>query len=572
MENLQFHQLSLSDDLLKAIDEMGYVEASPIQSQAIPYLLEGRDVIGQAQTGTGKTAAFSIPLLEKIDPSIRAPQGLVLCPTRELALQVTGEIKKLGKHKRGINSLAIYGGDPIDRQISALKRGVHIIVGTPGRVIDHLKRKTLDFSQVNTIVLDEADEMLDMGFREDIEIILENMPEERQTVLFSATMAKPILALTKKYQKNPMIVKVVKNELTVSSTDQYYFEVKSNLKSIVMTRIIDQYNLQLMLVFCNTKRKVDEVVEELQSQGYHAEGLHGDMNQSQRNRVMGKFRSGLVNILVATDVAARGIDVNDVDAVFNFDLPLDPEYYVHRIGRTGRAGKSGKSFTFISSRERSKLKDVERFTKVNIIRREVPSADELIAIKRDKFTEKIKETILGGELDSYDELIENLTSLGFSKKEMISALVKIHLGEEEKAHQNIDFSDSRESRGDRYERSDRGDRGERSDRGDRDRGSRGGDRDRDRERGRPSGVDRGKMARLFINLGKKSKISPGDIVGAIAGETGISGDLIGSIEIYDKFSFVEVPKKDAEKVIDVMNRSQIKGKPVNIEVAKAKQY
>jgi ATP-dependent RNA helicase DeaD len=572
MENLQFHQLSLSDDLLKAIDEMGYVEASPIQSQAIPYLLEGRDVIGQAQTGTGKTAAFSIPLLEKIDPSIRAPQGLVLCPTRELALQVTGEIKKLGKHKRGINSLAIYGGDPIDRQISALKRGVHIIVGTPGRVIDHLKRKTLDFSQVNTIVLDEADEMLDMGFREDIEIILENMPEERQTVLFSATMAKPILALTKKYQKNPMIVKVVKNELTVSSTDQYYFEVKSNLKSIVMTRIIDQYNLQLMLVFCNTKRKVDEVVEELQSQGYHAEGLHGDMNQSQRNRVMGKFRSGLVNILVATDVAARGIDVNDVDAVFNFDLPLDPEYYVHRIGRTGRAGKSGKSFTFISSRERSKLKDVERFTKVNIIRREVPSADELIAIKRDKFTEKIKETILGGELNSYDELIENLTSLGFSKKEMISALVKIHLGEEEKAHQNIDFSDSRESRGARYERSNRGDRGERSDRGDRDRGSRGGDRDRDRERGRPSGVDRGKMARLFINLGKKSKISPGDIVGAIAGETGISGDLIGSIEIYDKFSFVEVPKKDAEKVIDVMNRSQIKGKPVNIEVAKAKQY
>ncbi len=394
-------------------------------------------------------------------------------------------------------------------------------------------------------------------------------------------------SLTKKYQKDPMIVKVVKNELTVPSIEQYYFEVKSTLKPIVMTRLIDQYNLQLMLVFCNTKRKVDEVVEELQTQGYHAEGLHGDMNQAQRNRVMGKFRSGLVNILVATDVAARGIDVNDVDAVFNFDLPLDPEYYVHRIGRTGRAGKSGKSFTFISSRERSKLRDVERFTKVNIIRREVPSSEELMVIKREKFSEKIKETILEGELDSYDDLIENLTSLGFSKKEMIAALVKIHLGKDEKATENIDFSDARESRGDRPDRSSRGERGDRGGRSgdrfkDRERSSSyGGDRERsrerssyggDRERSGASSSDRGKMARLFINLGKKSKISPGDIVGAIAGETGISGDNIGSIEIFDKFSFVEVPKKDAEKVIDVMNRSQIKGKPVNIEVAKAKQY
>ncbi|CAN5307023.1 DEAD/DEAH box helicase [soil metagenome] len=556
MKNLQFHELSLSEQILSAIDEMGYVEASPIQSQAIPFLLEGRDVIGQAQTGTGKTAAFSIPLIEKIDPELRAPQGLVLCPTRELALQVTGEIKKLAKYKRGINSLAIYGGEPIDRQISALKRGVHIIIGTPGRVIDHLNRKTMNFGHVNTVVLDEADEMLDMGFREDIEIILETIPSDRQTVLFSATMAKPILEITNKYQKKPELVKVVKNELTVSSTDQYYYEVKSNLKPIVMTRIIDQYNLQLMLVFCNTKRKVDEVVEELQGQGYHAEGLHGDMNQSQRNRVMSKFRSGLVNILVATDVAARGIDVNDVDAVFNFDLPLDSEYYVHRIGRTGRAGKSGKSFTFISSRERSKLREVERFTKVNIIRREVPSADELMTIKKEKFSERIKDTILGGELDSYDDLIENLTSLGFSKKEIISALVKLHFGAEEKNYENIDFEDSKSG----YDRSEklRGNGRER------------GRSDRDRDRSRPPARDRGKMARLFINLGKKSKINPGDIVGAIAGETGVSGDSIGSIEIYDKFSFVEVPKQDAEKVIDIMNRSQIKGKPVNFEVAKSR--
>ncbi len=554
MKNLKFNELSLSSEILQAVEEMGYVEASPIQSQAIPFLLQNRDVIGQAQTGTGKTAAFSIPLLEKIDPSQKSTQALILCPTRELAMQVSGEVKKLSKYKRGVNTLAIYGGDPIDKQINNLKRGVQVIVGTPGRVIDHLKRGTLSFRDVRTIVLDEADEMLDMGFREDIEMILDTMPDDRQTVLFSATMAKPIMTLTKKYQRNPELVQVTKNELTVSTIEQYYYEVKSTLKTQVMTRLIDQHNLQLMLVFCNTKRKVDEVVEELQGNGYHAEGLHGDMNQSQRNRVMQKFRSGNVNILVATDVAARGIDVENVDAVFNLDIPLDPEYYVHRIGRTGRAGRSGKSFTFASARERNKLREIEKFTKVSIIRREVPSAKELQALKRSKFAETIKETILGGKTEGYEEIVESLTEQGFSKTEIISALLSLQLGKEDKAD-HIDFSDSR---GGGEERGDRGDRGDRSS------FSKGGG-SRDRER-----VDRGKMARLFINLGKKSKIRPGDIVGAISGETGLAGDMIGSIEIYDKFSFVEVPKKDAEKVIDIMNKSQIKGKSVNIEVAKGK--
>lgn len=550
MKNLQFNELSLSAEILQAVEEMGYVEASPIQSQAIPFLLQGRDVIGQAQTGTGKTAAFSIPLLENIDTSLRTTQALVLCPTRELAMQVSGEVKKLSKYKKGLNTLAIYGGDPIDKQINNLKRGVQVIVGTPGRVIDHLKRGTLSFRDVHTIVLDEADEMLDMGFREDIEMILDTMPADRQTVLFSATMAKPILALTKKYQRNPEIVKVTTNELTVSTIDQFYYEVKGNLKTQVMTRLIDQHNLQLMLVFCNTKRKVDEVVEELQSKGYHAEGLHGDMNQSQRNRVMQKFRSGNVNILVATDVAARGIDVDNVDAVFNLDLPLDPEYYVHRIGRTGRAGKSGKSFTFTSARERNKLRDIEKYTKVSILRREVPSAKELQALKRSKFAETVKETILAGEFESYEDITGILTEQGFSKSEIILALFKIQLGADEKADQQIDFSDSRGQ-----ERSGSSSDRERS----------GGGRSRDRDR-----ASRGQMARLFINLGNKSKIRPGDIVGAISGETGLSGDMIGSIEIYDKFSFVEVPKQDAEKVIDIMNKSQIKGKSVNIEVAKGR--
>lgn len=548
METLPFQSLSLSDELLKAVEDMGFTEASPIQTQAIPFLLDGKDVIGQAQTGTGKTAAFGIPILENLDPDQKKIQAIILCPTRELAVQVNNEIKKLSKYKKQVNSLAIYGGDPIDKQISALKRGISIVVGTPGRVIDHIKRGTLVLNSVKTIVLDEADEMLDMGFREDIESIMEELPTERQTVFFSATMPKPILALTQKYQKNPQLIKVVKNELTVASIEQYYYEIKSGLKVEVMTRLISQNDLKLMLVFCNTKRKVDEVVEELQLKGFSAEGLHGDMNQNQRNRVMSKFRSGAVTILVATDVAARGIDVSDVDAVFNYDFPLDAEYYVHRIGRTGRAGKSGKSFSFIWGKEKFRLKDVERYTKVQIQRQPVPSGKELKNIKRAQFLDKVRETLSEDNLDSYTDMTQTLVGEGFEESQIIAALIKIHIGKQEEALENLNQYSEQDYNADRPERGDRGDRG-----------------DRGPSRRRRNDAD---TARIFINLGKTAKIRPGDIVGAIAGETGIPGNSIGEIEIFDKFSFVNVPKDEAEKIVRIMSQSQIKGKKVNMEIAK----
>ena len=336
METVRFDQLDLYPQVLRAIAEMGFEEATPIQSQAIPVVMSGVDVIGQAQTGTGKTASFGIPVLHKVDPNNKKTQVIILSPTRELAIQVADEIRKLAKYMHGVKILPVYGGQEISRQIKALKGGAQIIIGTPGRVMDHLRRKTIRCEAVNTIVLDEADEMLNMGFREDIETILEYIPEEgRQTVLFSATMPKPILDITKKYQHDAVTIKVVKKELTVPNIEQYYYDVKRKDKIEVLTRLLDYYNPKLSLVFCNTKRMVDELTEELQGRGYFAEGLHGDMKQTQRDRVMRGFRTGKTEILIATDVAARGIDVDDVEAVFNYDIPQDDEYYVHRIGRTG---------------------------------------------------------------------------------------------------------------------------------------------------------------------------------------------------------------------------------------------
>jgi ATP-dependent RNA helicase DeaD len=408
MERLKFESLPISEEIQKAVADMGFVEASPIQSEAIPHILEGRDVIGQAQTGTGKTAAFGIPALELVNTAEKKVQVLVLCPTRELALQVSEEIKRLAKYKKGLSVAAIYGGESIERQIMQLKRGVHIVIGTPGRVMDHMERRTLNLEHVRMIVLDEADEMLDMGFREDIETILQVMPEDRQTIFFSATMSKPILTLTKKYQSEPVLVKVVKSELTATSIEQLYYVVKERGKVEVMTRLIDMYNLQLMLVFCNTKKRVDELVEELQVRGYAAEGIHGDLRQQQRNNVMAKFRAGTINILVATDVAARGIDVENVDAVFNFEIPLDEEYYVHRIGRTGRAGKQGRAFTFVVGRELSRLREIERYTKGKVERGVIPSYGDIVGVKKAKFIEQIRESVADGDLEIFADMIPQL--------------------------------------------------------------------------------------------------------------------------------------------------------------------
>lgn len=391
MEIKRFEDLDINQNIKKAIAEMGFEEPSPIQAKSIPVILEGKDVIGQAQTGTGKTAAFSIPILEKIDPNDRSLQAIVLCPTRELAIQVSQEIRKLAKYMQGIKTLPIYGGQPIDRQIKALKGGVQVIIGTPGRTIDHIKRKTIKPENVKMVVLDEADEMLDMGFREDIETILENVPEERQTTFFSATMPKAILELTKKYQNEPEHIKVVRKELTVENIKQYYIETRSSNKIEVLSRLIDVYNPKLSVVFCNTKKGADELVGELQGRGYFADALHGDLKQVQRDIVMDKFRNGTIDILVATDVAARGIDVDDVECVFNFDLPQDEEYYVHRIGRTGRAGREGLSFSFVYGRDMRKMKDIERYTKSKLEKHSIPTVGDVEEKRLEHSLKKLRE-------------------------------------------------------------------------------------------------------------------------------------------------------------------------------------
>ncbi len=363
MTTLKFNELSLSNEILKAVEDLGFEEATPIQSLSIPKMMTGMDIIGQSQTGTGKTAAFGIPVLEKINAKNKAVQAIILCPTRELAIQVAEELKLFSKYKKGINIVPVYGGQPIQRQMMALSKGAQIVIGTPGRVIDHLERRTLKLDTVSIIILDEADEMLGMGFRDDIELILKSIPEERQTVFFSATMPKEFLSLTKKYQRSPETIKVVSEKLTVPSIEQYYFDIKEHQKLEALTRCLDMYDPKRSLAFCNTKKRVDEVSSSLQARGYCTDAIHGDMNQSQRNRVMAKFRNGSIELLIATDVAARGIDVDDIDMVFNFDVPKDDEDYVHRIGRTGRAGKAGKAYSFVSGKDIYKLRDIQDIRK-----------------------------------------------------------------------------------------------------------------------------------------------------------------------------------------------------------------
>lgn len=585
--NTKFSDLGISNEILQAVEEMGYTQPSPIQSEAIPFVLEGRDVIGQAQTGTGKTAAFAIPIIQLVDPDFNKPQAIILCPTRELAVQVEGEFHKLSKFYRKINSVAIYGGESIDKQIRVLKKGVQIVVGTPGRVQDHINRGTLKLEDAGIIVLDEADEMLDMGFRDDIEAILQEMPEERQTVFFSATMAKPILDLTRKYQKDPHIIKIAKNELTVERIDQVFYEVKPSLKMELMARLMTVNNYALSVVFCNTKRMTDEVTENLSSRGISAEALHGDLSQAQRDKVMGKFRKGICTVLVATDVAARGIDVDNVEAVFNFDLPLDEEYYVHRIGRTGRAGKSGTAINFVTGRRDGfKIKDLERFTKATINKMDPPSVSELLDLKKAQLVKDVYRQ-LGKEEDNqvFEETIGQMLTEGLTIEQIALGLLKMNMGDAVKEMRDQDFGlpsfqdrrreggrDGGRERGGRFERGSRPERGS-SDRFGRGEGRRERTADSGKDRGdrgarRPERVREANMARLFLNLGKKDRIRPNDIVGAIAGEAGIPGRSIGGIDIYDNFSFVDVPQKDADHVIRTMKHNTIKGKTVNMEISK----
>src|SRR5947208_9485734 len=413
-----FSELGLSPELLKAIDRLGFEQAAPIQAAAIPLLLHGKDVVGQSQTGSGKTVAFAAPAIEKVAVDDRSTQVLILCPTRELAVQVSEEVHKLALFKRGLHALPVYGGQSYDRQLFGLRQGAHVVIGTPGRVMDHMRRGTLRLEALKIVILDEVDVMLNMGFRDDIELILQGTPKERQTVFFSATIPRPIQQLIEKYSREPVNVRIEQKALTVPTVEQVYYEVDRRFKVDLLTRLIDIHDLKLGIIFCNTKRMVDELVDHLNAQGYSADRLHGDMTQAMRDRVMNKFRKSGLEFLVATDVAARGIDVDDVQVVFNYDLPYDVEDYLHRIGRTGRAGRSGRAISFVAGRELFQIQNIERFTKVRITRSQVPTAAQVDEARANVFMEELRTILKTGEFKKQDHLVERLLEEGFTSTDI----------------------------------------------------------------------------------------------------------------------------------------------------------
>lgn len=420
-----FNDFDINNNIKKAIRNMGFEEPTPIQKLTIPEALKGKDLIGQAQTGTGKTVAFGIPILEKIFIKDKSPQAIIICPTRELSIQVANEIAKLGSNIKKLKILPVYGGQPIGRQIRVLNKGVHIVIGTPGRILDHIERGTLNLIGVETVVLDEADEMLDMGFREDIEQILRHIPKQRQTLLFSATIPDEIKRIAKFYQKNPKHLKVSSKQMTVPEITEYFYNVKEKYKLDDLTRLIDVYDISLGLVFCNTKRRVDYVVRHLKNRGYSVDGIHGDMKQKIRDKVMNKFRRGDIEILVATDVAARGIDVANVQAVFNYDVPQNPEYYVHRIGRTARAGNIGYAFTLVDGKEQRMLDNIRKTTKSKIKKQKIPSYKEMSEIKNKLIFEEVKNIIKNDDLNNYTKAVKNLTRNNLSTLQVAAALLKM---------------------------------------------------------------------------------------------------------------------------------------------------
>lgn len=527
---IQFSDLHLSRELGKAIEDMGFEEPSPIQALAIPLIQAGRDVTAQAQTGTGKTAAFGIPIIGRIDPAKRNVQAIVLCPTRELAIQIAEEFSNLLAHLPKIAVLPVYGGQPIERQLRALQTGVHIVIGTPGRVMDHLDRRTLRLDDIEMVVLDEADQMLDMGFRDDIELILKKVPQKRQTLLFSATMPKPILEISRQFQQKPEFVRVEYAELTVPQIEQSYIEVKEREKLDVLCRLIDISNPNLAIIFCNTKRRAEELSAKVRARGYRADELHGDMKQSQRDRVMGGFRKGIIDILIATDVAARGIDVDDVDMVINFDVPQDVEYYVHRIGRTGRAGRSGRAVTFVAPKDFTKLREIIHYAKIQIPRMPVPSQGDVAETRTRQMITRVRETIDAGGLEPFIRIIEAEAEGDLSTIDIAAALLKMQMDPVMTAVQEktsiVDFGDT--------------------------------------------GAEAG-MVRFFLAVGRQHKVAPKDIVGAIAGETGIPGKAIGAIRILDNYSFVEIPKEHAQEVYTIMKERTIRNQPTGIEPASGKR-
>jgi len=591
MQKKLFTELGLSPELLKAVARVGYEEASPIQSEAIPVLLGGADVFGQSQTGSGKTAAFALPAIELVDPTIRATQVLILCPTRELAVQVAEEVSKLAFFKRGVRELPIYGGQSYERQFQGLQRGAHIVIGTPGRVMDHMDRGTLKLDNIKMVILDEADRMLDMGFVDDIKNVLSKMPPERQTVMFSATLPSAIQQLVKSFTRNPVNIRIQDQALTVPNIEQVYYELDRRAKVEVLCRLIDIEDIKFGLIFCATKMMVDELTEHLTARGYAADKLHGDMSQAMRERVMAKFRKRGLEFLVATDVAARGVDVDDIEVVFNYDLPQDSEDYVHRIGRTGRAGRSGKAITFVAGREIWKLQNIMRATKGKIQRARVPSADEVEQKRTSAFYDLIRDTLEQGDYKRHDELIDQLLDQGNTPTDIASALIHLAGGDNKPRPTAGERSESSSSRGSssredrperRYESAPEGQGSyQKKPRRTETTAEAGPDlrdligkvRGPKKDRKATPELEPSKfshepgMTRLSMNTGREHDITPGDIVGVIAGLAKISKESIGAIRLLAKTSYVDVASDEAPHILEKLNGIKFKGRKLFMSLA-----
>ena len=520
----RFYNFNLSDEVLNAVSEMGFEQPTPIQEIAIPPAMDGLDIIGQAQTGTGKTAAFGIPIIEKGKRG-KTPYAIILAPTRELAVQVAQELNKLAKNK-GILTVPIYGGQSIDRQITALRKGVDIVVGTPGRVIDHMRRKTLVLKNIKFLVLDEADEMLNMGFIDDIESILKEIPSDRQTMLFSATMPKEIVRIAAKYMNNPKRVSVDVNSMIVPKIKQVFYEVRNEDKMKALTRLLDVEEPTLTLIFCHTKTEVDEVSVKLQQMGYYAGAIHGDFTQSHRDEMMYKFRKGDIDILVATDVAARGLDITDVSHVINYSIPQNPDSYIHRIGRTGRMGKSGIAITFVTPREFRQLKQIELSAKTKINKGKLPTIYDVKKAREQEILNEIDNALENGKHAEYVSLVLELSN-------------KYPLHDIAAAALSLMFSSI--------------------------------DIDEIEEIGKPDFSSKNNYAKLFMTIGRNDKIKVGDIVKSIASGANIPGKKIGNIKLFDKFSYVEVPFDLAEQVISSIDNAVIHGRKIRIQLAKGKK-
>ncbi len=559
-----FEQLNINDNLKKAIIDMNYVNPTPIQAKAIPFVLENRDIIGQAQTGTGKTAAFAIPILEKINFNDYNIQALVMSPTRELAIQITKEFRKLCKYSESIKVVPVYGGQSYDIQINALKKKPQIIVGTPGRIIDLMKRSLLKFGNINTVVLDEADEMLKMGFQEDLETILKATPNNKQTVMFSATMPTQIKKIANTYLKDYEMIKVENKTITVEKIDQKYYICKNEQKMDLLVRLLDFYRIESAIIFSNTKKDVDNLVVKLQNQNYVTEGIHGDLKQSQRDRVMNSFRGNHVQILVATDVAARGLDIDNVGAVFNYDCPLEEELYVHRIGRTGRAGKSGLAFTFVTKRQEYRIHQIEKYTNSRIQRGKIPSIEEIKYAKSSEMYYVIKNNLEKNNTYELSDVMEKLVNDGYTKDQIINVMFHMLNQDSLKEYEEIDevtFSERKEKRGRQKDK--RNTRTERVAKSPRENSKKVVKRNNQSKREKS-----GKKVLLYLNIGTRQNIKVFDILDYLKNDFKIHKNDIGTIEITKKATYIELFENDAKLITNASNEKMMKENIVQAEIIK----